>query len=134
MGWLFCKQSKNDLIRELIKPSETEDVSAKTIAHTVCFEGYHVLWSVVEITAKVEDKPLGLTPGQTTRLIRCDLLDVYGEQWGYKSLDETVYPYYFSCPLSYLDMAPERCHTWRERVRAYHASRVSAPPQGVTHA
>jgi hypothetical protein len=94
MGWLFTKQSKPDLIRELVKPYDTETVSVRTIAHAECVEGYHVLWSVVEITAKAECVELGLAPGQSTRYIRCDLLDGQGGQWGYKPLEENVYPYY----------------------------------------
>ena len=45
--------------------------------------------------------------------------------WGYKDLDEAMFPYYFSCPLKYLDMVPIEIYgghpEWRERVRAYHA-------------
>lgn len=32
-------------------------------------------------------------------------------------------PYYYSCPLRYLDMAKELSPGWREKVRAYHTQR-----------
>ena len=34
-----------------------------------------------------------------------------------------MHPYYYTCPLSYLDLAPEQSADWRAGVRAYHARR-----------
>ena len=82
-----------------------------------------MLWSVVELTAKVEGVHRDLAPGQSLRYIRCDLLERSGNQWGYKPLEESMHPYYYSCPLSYLDLAPEQSADWRAGVRAYHARR-----------
>ena len=127
MGWYFSPQSRSELIAELIAPQETERVSAKVIAHTL--RG-NVLWSVVELTAKVEGVHRDLAPGQSLRYIRCDLLERSGNQWGYKPLDESMHPYYYSCPLSYLDLAPEQSADWRAGVRAYHARRRT--PTAVT--
>ncbi|HBO0527163.1 TPA: hypothetical protein VDV63_005826 [Pseudomonas aeruginosa] len=120
MGWYFSHQSRSDLIAELIAPQETERASVKVIAHALLG---NVLWSVVEVTAKTEGVHRGLAPGQSLRTIRCDLLGRSGGQWGYKPLDESMHPYYYSCPLSYLDMAPEQSDDWRTGVRAYHALR-----------
>src|SRR3546814_16245151 len=75
------------------------------------------------MTAKVEGVHRDLSPGQSLRYIRCDLLECSGGQWGYKPLDESMHPYYYSCPLSYLDLAPEQSADWRAGVRAYHARR-----------
>ncbi|MGU2529530.1 hypothetical protein ACTVZC_26330, partial [Pseudomonas aeruginosa] len=110
MGWYFSSQSRSDLIAELVAPQETERVSAKVIAHTL--RG-NVLWSVIEMTAKVEGVHRDLSQGQSLRYIRCDLLECSGGQWGYKPLDESMHPYYYSCPLSYLDLAPEQSADWR---------------------
>jgi hypothetical protein len=90
----------------------------------------NVLWSVVELTAKVEGVHRDLAPGQSLRYIRCDLLERSGNQWGYKPLEESMHPYYYSCPLSYLDLAPEQSADWRAGVRAYHARRRT--PTAVT--
>jgi hypothetical protein len=62
------------------------------------------------------------------RFIGCHLLQRsvetrYGRKvvsWGYKSMDESVHPYYYSCPLSYLDEVPAECGEWRDKVRLYH--------------
>src|SRR3546814_21001312 len=91
MGWYFSSQSRSDLIAELVAPQETERVSAKVIAHTL--RG-NVLWSVVEMTAKVEGVHRDLSPGQSLRYIRCDLLECSGGQWGYKPLDKSIPPSY----------------------------------------
>jgi hypothetical protein len=41
--------------------------------------------------------------------------------WGYKDMDESMHPYYYNCPLSYLDQADEAttegAKTWRAVVR-----------------
>jgi hypothetical protein len=37
-----------------------------------------------------------------------------------------MHPYYYSCPLRFLDLAPEQSRAWREGVRAYHAQRAGA--------
>ncbi|GAD24645.1 hypothetical protein [Acidovorax sp. MR-S7] len=124
MGWYFSSQPRSELIAELVAPQETERVSATVIAHTL--RG-NVLWSVVEMTAKVEGVHCDLSPGQSLRYIRCDLLECSGGQWGYKPLDESMHPYYYSCPLSYLDLTPEQSAAWREGVRTYHAHRRLNP-------
>ena len=120
MGWFFSPQSRPELIAELIQPQETERASVKVIAHAL--RG-NVLWSVAEITAKVEGVHPKLDPGESLRFIRCDLLERSGGEWGYKPMDEAMHPYYYSCPMSYLDMVPEQSREWREGVRAYHARR-----------
>jgi hypothetical protein len=60
------------------------------------------------------------------RWITCDLLrhrKDYG--WGYKDMDESLHPCYYSCPLGYLKMVPIEQYggnvEWRSGVQAYHA-------------
>ncbi|MBV2205740.1 MAG: hypothetical protein KUL87_09990 [Pseudomonas sp.] len=120
MGWLYSSRSRSELIHHLIQPEDHPQASIRVIAHAL--RG-NVLWSVVEVTAKVEDVHKDLAPGESMRYIRCDLLQRSGGQWGYKGMDEFVHPLYYTCPLSYLEMAPERSSEWRKEVRAYHAQR-----------
>lgn len=119
MGWYFSRQSKADLVQELIAPQESHVAGIKVIAYTLSGD---VLWSVVEFTAKRPNVHPELEAGESLHFIRCDLLQSSGGEWGYKPMDESMHPYYYSCPMSYLDMAPERSREWREGVRAYHAS------------
>jgi hypothetical protein len=122
MGWYFSNQSRSELIRELIQVEETPHAHVQVLAHAL--RG-NVLWSVAEITVKQEGIYKDLAPGQSIRTIRCDLLQGRGDQWGYKPMDESMHPYYYSCPLRYLEMADELCREWREGVRAYHARRAA---------
>jgi len=111
MGWLFFNgKSKADLINILTASESAEAGSRKVLAH--CVRG-NVLWSVVEFT-RAQD-------GRVVRYIGCDLLQKSGGEWGYKGMDESVHPLYYSCPLKYLDMVPEVANQeWRDKVRAFH--------------
>lgn len=120
MGWYFNnhKTSKKELISELIQSEEWNSIneySRRTIAH--CLRG-NVLWSVVEITQK----------HATNLYILCDVLVSKkhpdgGYTWGYKPMSEIEGPYYYTCPLKYLAMAPSVNEVWRNKVRDYHLKR-----------
>lgn len=116
MGWLFTSKSRDQLLRSLIADQETERMKAEVLDHQLAGE---VLWSLVRVTAK-EDGVLDLRTGESIAYIRCDLLQGSMDGWGYKSMDETVHPYYFSCPLRFLDAAPVQSAEWRKSVRAFH--------------
>ena len=120
MGWTFVRLTRDQLIRELTATEETERSRNEVIDHTLVG---NVLWTVVRVTAK-QAGVLGLAPGESATLIGCHLLESSGGDWGYKSLDESVHPYYYSCPLRYLDMAPVQSPEWRERVHRFHAGRA----------
>jgi hypothetical protein len=128
MGWYFRRCSRDDLITELTTPSETARVRTDVIAHTVID---NVLWSVVRLTAR-QPGFINLAVGQSCSYIRCDLLDRHGDEWGYKPLKESMHPYYYTCPLAYLELAPVQCPEWRERVRAYHSSHTPHERTPVT--
>ena len=120
MGWLFSSRTRAELIQDLIRPEDTARAYVRVLVHTL--RG-NVLWSVTEVKAKTEGIHPGLAPGESMRYIRCDLLQRSGGEWGYKAMDESMAPYYYSCPLRYLDMAKELSPDWREKVRAHHARR-----------
>ncbi|HCF7142679.1 hypothetical protein ACEPUZ_13630 [Pseudomonas aeruginosa] len=132
MGWLFSSRTRAELIQDLIRPEDTARAYVRVLVHTL--RG-NVLWSVTEVTAKAEGVHPDLAPGESMRYIRCDLLQRSGGEWGYKAMDESMAPYYYSCPLRYLDMAKELSPGWREKVRVYHARRrqsVTAMAGGTT--
>jgi hypothetical protein len=126
-GLVFLPQSRSELIAELIAPQETERASVEGHRSRAARQRPVVRRGS---DAKVEGVHRDLAPGQSLRYIRCDLLERSGNQWGYKPLDESMHPYYYSCPLSYLDLAPEQSADWRAGVRAYHARRRT--PTAVT--
>jgi hypothetical protein len=58
--------------------------------------------------------------------IGCDLMATHGGDWGYKDMEESMGPCYYTCPLGFLAMAPVASESWREQVRAYHAKHAAA--------
>lgn len=113
MGWLFTEgQSRADLIHRLTEPWSNDGTDAHCLHHT-CVG--NVLWTVWEHRH---------ADGSAKRYIGCDLMRTqrsYG--WGYKDMAESMHPYYYSCPLKYLELVPPASEAWREGVREYHAKR-----------
>ena len=110
MGWLFtCGLTRRGLIADRIQKENSNGTLWQCLAH--CLKG-NVLWTVWEIT-----RP----GGKQDRFIGCDLLRCQpGYGWGYKDMTESVHPYYYSCPIKYLEMVPEVANEeWRQRVRVY---------------
>ena len=128
MGWLFTAGiSRHDLIADNTKSWEkTRDdgtvIKSTCLAH--CYRGgvfSGVLWSVWERSFTKDDEQVE----PTQRSIVCDLLRCVQGDWGYKDMEESMHPFFYSCPLKYLEMVPMDQfggHTeWRELVRQYHA-------------
>lgn len=104
MGFMFTQgATKKDVIKAITAPYTSAN-SLRVVTLLQCLRG-NVLWTVHETT-------LG------ERWIGCYLLGAErGFGWGYKGMDESMHPYYYTCPLSYLEMAPPTCKEWREGVR-----------------
>ncbi len=102
MGWSFTKnQSKRDLIQRLTSDATDHPMLASSTI------GNH-LWTVRR------HPTLGL-------YIRLDLLSKEkGYGWGYKAMSEAMYPYYYTCPLRYLEIVPVANQEWRNAVINYH--------------
>ena len=131
MGWLFtCGSTRRELIADRTKSWERTSgemlVQSTCLAH--CYRGNvfsGVLWSVWERTFTKD----GAEVQPTERWIQCDLLQYqrdYG--WGYKDMEESMHPYYFSCPQKYLDMVPLDRYggnaEWRAEVKRHHQRRA----------
>lgn len=117
MGWLFTQgMTRRGIVAHITRTQESDSGRWTSLAHTV--RG-NVVWSVIEHLDKSNNS--------ATKYIGCFLIGSekdYG--WGYKDMTESMGPYYYSCPLRYLDMAPVTNEGWREKVRAYHATRTAA--------
>lgn len=53
----------------------------------------------------------------------------HGMGWGSKGMDESSHPYYYSCPVAWLDLAPETCPAWRKIVREQAALKAGIKAQ-----
>lgn len=56
------------------------------------------------------------------------LLQKDGSEWGYKDMDDTCGPYYYDCPISFINRTVDsgralksNTTAWHDQVRAYHA-------------
>lgn len=128
MGWLFkAGQSRQDLIAERTQGWErtnNDGTSIKLSCLAHCYRGgifSGVLWSVWERTFTTNDQQVELPQ----RWIICDLLRCVSGEWGYKDIDESMHPFFYSCPLGYLDIVPIEEFggnaEWRSLVRKHHA-------------
>ncbi len=100
MGWTFCN-NWNTKEKAVADALEGRDILAQKIVK----EGRDsVAWSVIRHKGK--------------EYILCILLECHAGAWGYKDLDESMHPYYYSCPHEFLDMAPMACADWRAKVLA----------------
>ena len=138
MGWLFKSEmtQKNQLVQELVKSSDSRryrgsnnDDSRYYLTKCISYSlRGNILWSVMERTTfnSANDSEI-----ETKRFICCDILSYSKEHrcWGYKDLQESMGPAYYSCPLSYLKKVPvadgEYAVAWREGVENYHARKKS---------
>ena len=114
--------SKRDIVKDRIKPFDNDQGHYEVVHH--CCRG-NCLWKLSSFTFQ--------DSGRVKRWIELDLLTVGGaggDGWGYKPMDEDMWPYYYSCPIGYLKAAdpPEtdNAREWRQRVIQYHQDRRSA--------
>jgi len=107
MGYLFpYGATRKDIIDDRCASWKWPKASYQTI--TKCCRG-NVLWRVVEIYMK--------DTGHFERYIACDLLASNNGDWGYKDMTEEDHPYYYSCPVSYLEGTRVFSTEWREGVK-----------------
>ncbi|WP_164102251.1 hypothetical protein [Candidatus Laterigemmans baculatus] len=99
-------------------------VQTTCLAH--CYRGASfsgVLWAVWERTFTSD----GEAVEPPHRWITCDLLRYQRDAWGYKDMDESVHPYFYSCPQKYLALVPLDVYggnaEWREIVQQHHERR-----------
>lgn len=107
MGWFYTQgATRQDIIQELTGDRWETD-KFRTLAKYS--NGFTQLFAVHEVEYE----------GEIKRFIALYLLQRSRYGWGYKPMDEACHPYYYACPLKYLEMAPETCKEWRDGVRNY---------------
>jgi len=106
MGWDFrtLPCDKQEIIEECVKSI----CSMECLKHSV--QG-NELWSVWQ-------KKDG------TRVILLFLLASKDRCWGYKEIAEESGPYYYKCPMGFLEMAAVANQDWRNKVYEYHDRRL----------
>jgi hypothetical protein len=129
MGWTFSrKATKQSIIDERLAPwdvtTRAEDErwtgkAAGTRSQSVVLAFRCVgnsLWTVRETTVTTPEGKV-----TTEKWIGLNLLEADCNGWGWKSMDEAMGPYDWTCPVEFLDMAPqpegEFCAKWRSAIR-----------------
>ena len=119
MGWTFSRSFTKASIRaERTAPyQDAFDRGSTTTTLRSTYKG-NTLWTLHETTTAT---------GEMQRWIGCTRVSRQDGQWGYKDMSEHMGPYYFDCPLDYLDAATEppneTASEWREQVRRHHAQK-----------
>ena len=126
MGWTYpYGVNRKQLIAQRVEGWErdTGEMLVKSTCLRHCYRGgvfSGVLWSVWERTFTKDS--VEVLPSE--RWIQCDVLHCYQGEWGYKDMEESMHPYYYSCPLKYLEMVPIDEYggneEWRKIVREHH--------------
>lgn len=128
MGWLFpYGATRKSLVEDRTKAWERQvgEMLVRTECLKHCVRGGRfrfVLWTVWRRTFVVD----GAEVRPEERWIGCDLMQYSRDNhgFGYKDMTEAEHPYYFSVPLSYLELVPiERFGgnpEWREAVVEHH--------------
>lgn len=130
MGWTYPHGvNRKQLIAQRVEGWErdTGEMLVKSTSLKHCYRGgvfAGVLWSVWERTFTKD----GAEVQPTERWIQCDLLRCNQGSWGYKDLEESMGPYYFSCPISYIELVPIEQFggnaEWRLQVVEHHRHRA----------
>lgn len=125
MGWTFpYGASRRQVIEELTRDQENA-AGGFFKTHRKCFKGNTMY-------ALHETGPVG-TDGRSRKWIGIYLLQKHGDSWGYKDMSEDMHPYYYDCPVSYLDEADEtdnvHANEWRRIVREKAAELASKKPK-----
>jgi hypothetical protein len=105
MGWTFLYNApeKRHVIEDVTREGETVKCVRKSTV------GNH-LWTIWE---RKEDGH---------KFIVLFLLARDRGNWGYKDMTESMHPYYYDCPLSFLDEVPVASEDWREGVINHHSA------------
>jgi hypothetical protein len=78
MGWTFVRQTRDQLIRELLAPQASERACCEVIDHTLDGD---VLWTVVRVTAR-QAGVMGLAAGESVCLHRLPSVGKRGPRVG----------------------------------------------------
>lgn len=119
MGWYYTHgATRKDVIAELTPAEISREGGGcfRTLRH--CCRG-NTLYALHQSV---------LPDGSSTKWIGVYLMQRSSDGWGHKPMDESMHPYNYACPLSYLDEADEPANedaaNWRAKVRLFAAAKA----------
>jgi hypothetical protein len=113
MGWLYSTKwpTRKDLEDHLLEDSRK---TGRYIAHKWVGSNF---WFVEKMVG--DSKPI-IVLCLTGKHKNIGYGSVSGSGYGYKDMTEQMGPYYYDCPLDFLEKAPVACQEWRDKVVAFH--------------
>lgn len=98
MGTYFTSgATKQDIVDEILQPLKKAGVLVvSTVKREQRGDSEYVLWTV----------EAGKRDGEDYQFIGCYVLHPDPSGWGYKPMDETMGPYFYSVPQTWLDKYP----------------------------
>lgn len=108
MGWTGSNMSRSERVAEILGGGGTWKLLASKMVG-------NCLWSVWD------------TP-KNGNVILLHLFERRGGMTLDKGMDESMGPFYYSCPLKFLEMAPCLNQWWRTKVRKFHEDRKNRKP------
>ncbi|WP_442490287.1 hypothetical protein [Halopseudomonas bauzanensis] len=124
MGWLFSYRNRMDLIQKLLAPDRNYIRNRKVLQHALVG---NELWMVVRLKLKIAGVVNDNAVGDVYTFIVCELLACADGLWGHKSIPEEMGPFYYGCPLHFLDITPDGNNPeWRAKLREIHRQRAPA--------
>lgn len=136
MGWTSWKTTKEGMIRELLQPFGSGPVWVESLKHEITEhndgDNYRLrtrLWILTQATYNEAHR--GKPSGYVERYVTLQLIEPFGQgEYGHKHMDETVGPFYYDCPLEFLDecTAPinDTAKDWRDKVRKHQDNKARA--------
>lgn len=114
MGYMVSRQTKAELIERIKMDNPTITEWSLVGNHLWGLYPAHKDFTGTDYSFKVGD-----------RLIHLFLLKSFGAgEYGYNCFSESSYPYYYTCPLKFLDKAVVLSPEWRTNVKAYHKTKI----------
>jgi len=108
MGWIHWAETLDEVVRELTEGAAEHALYGRA--------GQYELY--VPRNAHLPDRDVPIP------VITVNLISRKGGLWGYKCMDETMNPYYYNVPLSWLARYPDPklglSSAWRAKVRELH--------------
>jgi len=131
----MCRQAAREANMEYIMSANiTEFVSKDAVIAKVSatFTEHEliggILWGIREdvLTGPWDDIRWETREVELGNVIICVVLyESVSDSWSYKEIYECEEPFYYNCPLRFLDIAPVSSEYWRRCVRNYHRRQVT---------
>lgn len=126
MGWTSARISKDAAIAEILEPFTTSANGNRVTVRKHTVNGSE-MWHIQDVR-----DPSGVL---LRSYIVCTIFECSGGETAWKTMDESMGPCYYKCPLSYFAEVPDPggyATEWREKVRSIQAQKSATAARSKT--